>query len=470
MEQEIATINDNHTWELVPMDQCPVRPIGCKWVYRIKLNSDGTIAKFKSRIVAKGFSEVLGQHYQADEVYSPVCSYDTLRVMLSVATQRAWRLYQADIVGAYLQSVLPTPTWMRQPEGFEVLDEQGRPFVCKLRKGLYGTKSGGYHWHRTFDEYVRSIGFVQATGDVCLYLLADHSFGAPDNAEIMLCVYVDDLSIATSTTDAYNWFISTLSRRFPINSDETGALDWMLSMSVKYDIDAGTIKLTQTVAIERLYMVPATTAPSLSSRTTRPASPKASNSATDAQPSTTRFAFASSKSSSSARSSSSSTAPRRTSWQTRSPNRWSRPSSSSIGNACSEFEHRRADGGACWNKCASKYHTRPRSHKGRRSPPQGTRNPACSLTLFPVTDTTGVTPLAKPKRVKAQLPKYPPPLEPQTPKYPELGGTCLDSSSAGPCRPETDPAERSLSFCRTPPKEPQVPSPPFLTLCLGPPY
>ena len=255
MEKEIATINDNHTWELVPMDQCPVRPIGCKWVYRIKLNSDGTIAKFKSRIVAKGFSEVLGQHYQADEVYSPVCSYDTLRVMLSVATQRAWRLYQADIVGAYLQSVLPTPTWMRQPEGFEVLDEQGRPFVCKLRKGLYGTKSGGYHWHRTFDEYVRSIGFVQATGDVCLYLLADHSFGAPDNAEIMLCVYVDDLSIATSTTDAYNWFISTLSRRFPINSDETGALDWMLSMSVKYDIDAGTIKLTQTVAIERLYMV-----------------------------------------------------------------------------------------------------------------------------------------------------------------------------------------------------------------------
>ena len=66
--------------------------------------------------------------------------------------------------------------------------------------------------------------------------------------------------------------------------------------------------------------------------------------------------------------------------------------------------------------------------------------------------------------------QIPPPLEPQTPKYPELGGTCLDSSSAGPCRPETDPAERSLSFCRTPPKEPQVPSPPFLTLCLGPPY
>merc|ERR1711998_381156 len=82
-----------------------------------------------------------------------------------------------------------------------------------------------------------------------------------------------------------------------------------------------------------------------------------------------------------------------------------------------------------------KDHTRPRSHKGRRSPPQGTRNPACSLTLFPVTDTTGVTPLAKPKRIKAQLPKHPPPFEPQTPKYPEFGGTCLDSPPAGPCRP-----------------------------------
>ena len=84
----------------------------------------------------------------------------------------------------------------------------------------------------------------------------------------------------------------------------------------------------------------------------------------------------------------------------------------------------------CWNKCASKYHTKPRSHKGRRSPPQGTRNPACSLTLFPVTDTTGVTPLAKPKTVKAQLPKHPPPLDPQPPEYPHLGGTSPDDATS----------------------------------------
>merc|ERR1711998_429465 len=68
-----------------------------------------------------------------------------------------------------------------------------------------------------------------------------------------------------------------------------------------------------------------------------------------------------------------------------------------------------------------KDHTRPRSHKGRRSPPQGTRNPACSLTLFPVTDTTGVTPLAKPKRVKAQLPEYPLLLNPKRPNTLNLG-------------------------------------------------
>lgn len=71
----------------------------------------------------------------------------------------------------------------------------------------------------------------------------------------MLCLYVDDISVAASTSSAYDWFITTLGNRFPINSDETGNLEWLLSMGIKYDYVAGTLQLTQTLAIERLYAV-----------------------------------------------------------------------------------------------------------------------------------------------------------------------------------------------------------------------
>ena len=114
--------------------------------------------------MAKGFSEILGQSYMSDEVYAPVVSYDSLRTMLSIANQRGWDLHQSDVSNAYLQSYRPRPQYMTQPKGFERTGPKGEPLVCKLQRGLYGTKSGGYHWNRTLTEFMRSIGFSQLTG------------------------------------------------------------------------------------------------------------------------------------------------------------------------------------------------------------------------------------------------------------------------------------------------------------------
>jgi len=53
MEEELLALKENNTWDIVP---CPpnVRPIGCKWVYSIKLNSDGTLDRYKARLVVLG--------------------------------------------------------------------------------------------------------------------------------------------------------------------------------------------------------------------------------------------------------------------------------------------------------------------------------------------------------------------------------------------------------------------------------
>ena len=171
MQNEYDALIKTGTFVLVPRAECAGRPIGCKWVFKLKCDKDGNIAKWKSRLVAKGFSEILGQSYEANEVYAPVCSYDTLRTMLSVANQKNWNLYQADISNAYLQSDLPRPQYMQQPPGFEQRDENGEKLICRLQKGLYGTKSGGYHWYRTLNAFMKGLGFKQLTGDACFYQL-----------------------------------------------------------------------------------------------------------------------------------------------------------------------------------------------------------------------------------------------------------------------------------------------------------
>ena len=106
--------------------------------------------------------------------------------MLSLANQKDWSLYQIDISNAYLHSVLPRPQFMEQPPGFEQRDEHGEKLICRLQRGLYGTKSGGYHWYRTLNSFLKGLSFEQLTGDACFYKLrverpehGEHDEGVP---------------------------------------------------------------------------------------------------------------------------------------------------------------------------------------------------------------------------------------------------------------------------------------------------
>ena len=85
MEEEIQMIEKNNTWELVN------RPhgkdiIGVKWVYKTKLNPDGTIQKHKVRLVAKGYSQQPGIDY--NETFAPVARLDTIRALIALASQK----------------------------------------------------------------------------------------------------------------------------------------------------------------------------------------------------------------------------------------------------------------------------------------------------------------------------------------------------------------------------------------------
>lgn len=90
----------NETWDLVPLP-AGVKPISCKWVYKGKRRSDGSVER--ARLIARAFSQQYGIDY--DETFSPVAKMTTVRVLISLATSKSWRLWQMDVKNAFLYGV-----------------------------------------------------------------------------------------------------------------------------------------------------------------------------------------------------------------------------------------------------------------------------------------------------------------------------------------------------------------------------
>lgn len=132
-KEEIFALEQNQTWELVPKPR-DVKPISCKWVYKVKTRPDGSIERYKARLVARGFSQQYGLDY--DETFSPVAKISTVRVLLALAA--GWKLWQMDVKNAFLHGELDREIYMVQPRGFE--SRMHPDYMCKLRKALYGLK------------------------------------------------------------------------------------------------------------------------------------------------------------------------------------------------------------------------------------------------------------------------------------------------------------------------------------------
>ena len=83
-------LNDNQTWDLVPRPN-EVKPISCKWVYKIKTRPDGSVERYKARLVARSFSQQHGLDYE--ETFSLVAKITTVRVLLVLAACKSWKLW-----------------------------------------------------------------------------------------------------------------------------------------------------------------------------------------------------------------------------------------------------------------------------------------------------------------------------------------------------------------------------------------
>lgn len=141
MAEEVEALVRNEMWYLVPKT-VEVTPITCKWVYKVKHKINGSVERFKARLVTHGFTQQHGLDYE--ETFNPVDKLSTVKVLLAVAGHNGWVLHQMDVHNAFLYGTLDHVTYMVQPMGFE--NKNHLDYVYKLKKAIYGLKQSPKSW------------------------------------------------------------------------------------------------------------------------------------------------------------------------------------------------------------------------------------------------------------------------------------------------------------------------------------
>jgi hypothetical protein len=205
MDQEFSALLKNQTWHLVPRQQ-GANIIDCKWVYKIKKKANGSVDRYKARLVAKRFK----QRYEIDyeDTFSPIVKVATIRLLLSVAVSNGWSRRQLNVQNKFFLDVLKEEVYMRQPSGYESKEHQH--FVCRLDKAIYGLKQAPRAWYARLSSKLIHLGFAASKGDTSLFFYKDK------NMTMYVLIYVDDIIVISSSPDATATFLRNLEKEFAL--------------------------------------------------------------------------------------------------------------------------------------------------------------------------------------------------------------------------------------------------------------
>ena len=146
---------------------------------------DGSIDKFKARLVAKCFKQ------KADlnlfDTFSSVTRVTSIRLLIAIAVIFDLKTHQMDVKTAFLNGDLEEEIYVDQPEGFVEPRQESK--VCKLTKSQYGLKQTPKQWHEKFDSCMIENGYKSNECDKCIYSKLWN------NLHVIISLYMDDMLI-----------------------------------------------------------------------------------------------------------------------------------------------------------------------------------------------------------------------------------------------------------------------------------
>ena len=109
IKSQIESILHNHTWELVNLPP-GCKPLSFKWVFKRKRKVDGSIDKYKARLVIKGYKKTEGLDYF--DTYSPITRINSIRMVLAIVALRNLEVHQLDVKTTFLNGYLEEEIYM----------------------------------------------------------------------------------------------------------------------------------------------------------------------------------------------------------------------------------------------------------------------------------------------------------------------------------------------------------------------
>lgn len=199
MKEELKSLEEYGTYYLCDLPTGK-KALPNKWVYRIKMSTEGKIDKYKARLVIKGCSQQEGIDYS--ETFSPVAKFESIRMIVSMSPN--YEMQQFDVPSAFLHAELTEEVYMKQPEGFE----DGSNRVCRLKRSLYGLKQAPRAWNHRFMNFMKKFNLNVSEADPCI--LYD------DDRDIILSIFVDDGLIASRNKTKRDKILEALKSEFKI--------------------------------------------------------------------------------------------------------------------------------------------------------------------------------------------------------------------------------------------------------------
>nr|GEW00571.1 hypothetical protein [Tanacetum cinerariifolium] len=217
----VETPKDHLTFLANELTELPKghKPITSKWVFKIKYKADGTLDKFKARLVVRGYSQKEGQDYK--HTFSPVAKLAIVRVIIALATAKDWPLHQLDVNNAFLHGCLDEEIYMLPREGYNKAESRQ---VCKLLRSLYGLKQAPRKWNQELSKFLCSLGFEQSKHG--------YSFFVKNNGSVFTAalVYVDDILITRNCATEFQATKVALDDKFTIK--DLGLTQYFLGIKI----------------------------------------------------------------------------------------------------------------------------------------------------------------------------------------------------------------------------------------------
>ncbi|GJZ13175.1 zinc finger, CCHC-type containing protein [Tanacetum coccineum] len=238
INDEMDSIMGNNTWVFADIPP-GCKPLGCKWIFKRKLKVDGTIEKFKARLVIQGFKQKSGIY--CFDTYAPIVRISTVRLLIAMTSIHSLIIHQMDVKTTFLNGELEEEVYMNQPQGFIMPGNENK--VCKMINSLYGLKQAPKQWHQKFDEVVLSNGYLLNQADKCVCSKFDKS-----GKGVIVFLYVDDMLIFGTDQVQVDLTNEFLSLRFSMK--DMGEADVILGIRIKHDSNG--IAISQSHYIEKV--------------------------------------------------------------------------------------------------------------------------------------------------------------------------------------------------------------------------